>query len=154
MIIVGAKFNNSASLERALVNAFKRWAEEDINKTHWDSQFGDEKWEYNNETKRKNQEVIPAGQRDIYDLGLLYESGVKSFKVNESPELVEATWHWDAKNSSGEEYAWYVHEGKGTNVNARKFTDDISIPSSFFHKTPGKALVTRIRAELTALNAN
>ena len=155
MIIVSAKFNNSTLLEKALVNAFKKWAEEDVNKTHWNDQFKDMgKWQYDNETKRKNGEVIKAGKRDIYDYGLLYESGVQSFKVNELPEMVEATWHWDAKNSSGEEYAWYVHEGRGTNVNARKFTDDISIPSSFFYKTPGRALVGRIRTELAALNAN
>jgi hypothetical protein len=154
MIIVGAKFNNSASLEKALANAFKKWAKEDINEAHWDDQFKDMgRWQYNNETKRKNGEVV-GSPRDIYDYGELYRSGVESFRINESPEMVEAAWHWDAKNSSGQEYAWYVHYGKGTNVNARPFTDDISIPSSFFYKGPGKALVRRIRAELTALNAN
>jgi hypothetical protein len=155
MIIVGAKFNNSASLEKALVNAFKRWAKEDINEAHWDDQFKDMgRWDYDNETKRKKTGEVVGSPRDIYDYGLLYESGVNSFKINESPSVVEASWHWNAKNSSGEEYAWYVHYGKSTNVTARPFTDDISIPSSFFHKTPGKALVTRIRAELTTLNAN
>ena len=155
MIIVSAKFNNPARLEEALVAAFKKWAKEDINEAHWDDQFkAMGRWKYENETRRKNGEVIPPGRRDIYDYGLLYESGVQSFKVNESPELVEATWHWDAKNSSGNEYAWYVHYGEGSNVNARPFTDDISIPSSFFYKGPGKALVRRIGAELKTLNAN
>jgi hypothetical protein len=154
MIIVGAKFNNSASLEKALANAFKKWAKEDINEAHWDDQFKDMgRWQYNNETKRKNGEVV-GSPRDIYDYGELYRSGVESFRINESPEMVEAAWHWDAKNSSGQEYAWYVHYGKGTNVDARPFTDDIAIPSSFFYKGPGKALVRRIGAELKTLNAN
>jgi hypothetical protein len=154
MIIVGAKFNNSASLEKALANAFKKWAKEDINEAHWDDQFKDMgRWQYNNETKRKNGEVV-GSPRDIYDYGELYRSGVESFRINESPEMVEAAWHWDAKNSSGQEYAWYVHYGKGTNVDARPFTDDIAIPSSFFYKGPGKALVRRIGAELKTLNGN
>jgi hypothetical protein len=155
VIIVSAKFNNSARLEQALVAAFKKWAKEDINEAHWDDQFKNMgRWKYDNETRRKNGEVILPGKRDIYDYGLLYESGVESFKINESPSVVEASWHWDAKNSSGEEYAWYVHYGKGTNVTARPFTDDISIPSSFFRKAPGKALVRRIGAELKVLNGN
>jgi hypothetical protein len=155
MIIVSAKINNSASLEKALVNAFKRWAKEDINEAHWDDQFNEMgRWPYDNETRRKNEELIKAGKRDIYDLGLLYKSGVKSFKINESTEEIEATWHWDAKNSSGNEYAWYVHYGNGTSATPRPFTDDIAIPSSFLHKVPGRALMDRIREQLKTLNAN
>ena len=154
MIIVSAKINNSAALEKALVDAFRKWAKEDINEAHWDDQFKDMgKWQYDNETKRKNGEVVNS-PRDIYDYGLLYESGVQSFKINESTTEIEASWHWDAKNSSGQEYAWYVHYGNVTNVTARPFTDDIAIPSSFFYKGPGKALVRRIGAELKTLNAN
>jgi hypothetical protein len=154
VIIVSAKIKNSVALEKALVDAFKKWAKEDINEAHWDDRFKDMgKWQYDNETKRKNGEVVNS-PRDIYDYGLLYESGVQSFKINESATAVEANWHWDAKNSSGQEYAWYVHYGKSTNVTARPFTDDIAIPSSFFHKGPGKALVRRIGAELKILNAN
>jgi hypothetical protein len=155
VIITSAKIHNSAALEQALANAFKKWAKEDINEAHWDDQFKEMgRWAYDNETKRKRTGEVVGSPRDIYDYGLLYESGVESFKINESPSGIEATWHWDAKNSSGEEYAWYVHYGKGTNVTARPFTDDISIPSSFFHKGPGKALVLRIRAQLKTLNGN
>lgn len=155
MIIVSGKIRNSAALEKALADAFKKWAKEDINEAHWDDQFREMgRWKYDNETRRKNGEVILPGNRDIYDYGELYRSGVESFRINELPEMVEAAWHWDAKNSSGQEYAWYVHYGKGSNVDARPFTDDIAIPSSFFHKGPGKALVRRIGAELKTLNAN
>ena len=155
MIIVSAKFNNSAPLEKALIAAFKKWAKEDINEAHWDDQFNEMgRWPYGNETRRKNEELIKAGNRDIYDLGLLYKSGVRSFKINESTEEIEATWHWDAKNSSGNEYAWYVHYGNGTSAIPRPFTDDIAIPSSFLYKVPGKALVDRIREQLKTLNAN
>jgi hypothetical protein len=154
VIIVSGKIHNSAALEKALASAFKKWAKEDINEAHWDDQFREMgRWKYDNETKRKNGEVV-GNPRDIYDYGLLYESGVESFKINESPSVIEASWHWDAKNSSGQEYAWYVHYGKGTNVDARPFTNDIAIPSSFFYKGPGKALVRRIGAELKVLNGN
>ena len=154
MIIVSGKIHNSAALEKALADAFKKWAKEDINEAHWDDQFKDMgRWKYGNETKRKNGEVV-GSPRDIYDYGELYRSGVESFKINESLETIEAAWHWNAKNSSGQEYAWYVHYGKGSNVDARPFTDDIAIPSSFFYKGPGRALVRRIGAELKTLNGN
>lgn len=153
MLAVNAVIIGQSLIEKALIDAFETWAEEDINDAYWDDQFKEDKWQYDNETKRKNGDVVTS-PRDIYDLGELYESGVKSYKFQRFTDGAEANWHWDAKNSSGQEYAWYVHEGRGTNVTARPFTDDISIPSSFFFKAPGKALKLRVTQFLDRLNAS
>ena len=152
MAIISARIIGAKQIEKALLDAFEKWAEEDINDAHWDDQFRDmEQWEWDGETRRKNGEVV-GSPRDIYDLGDLYESGVKSFKLNRTTAGAEANWHWDATNSSGEEYAWYVHEGT-RKMPGRPFTDDISIPSSFFRKAPGKALQLRVQDELDKINA-
>jgi hypothetical protein len=145
-----ARIVNQKLIEEALLNAFDKWAKEDINEAHWDDQFKDMgKWSWDGETRRKNGEVVDS-PRDIYDLGDLYESGVKSFKLNRTSNGTEANWHWDATNSSGEEYAWYVHEGT-SKMEGRPFTDDISMPSSFFRKGPGKALLRQVQDALSLL---
>ena len=145
-----ARIVNQKLIEEALLNAFDKWAKEDINEAHWDDQFKDMgKWSWDGETRRKNGEVVDS-PRDIYDLGDLYESGVKSFKLNRTSNGTEASWHWDATNSSGEEYAWYVHESTDT-MKGRPFTDDISMPSSFFRKGPGKALLRQVQDALSLL---
>lgn len=152
MAIVGAKLINPESIENALVQAFETWVKEDINDAHWDDQFKNmAKWDYNNETRRKNGEVITTPQRDIYDLGLLYQSGIDSSVIENTGTMVTADWHWDAKNTSGQEYATYVHDGRGTNITARPFTDDISVASSFFLKAPGMAFKLRVRKAMAAL---
>jgi hypothetical protein len=148
---IQAKIINQRAIEKALIGAFETWAEEDINKAHWDDQFKEmSQWKYDGITERKNRETVQS-PRDIYDLGDLYQSGVDSFVFEKNTSGAEARWHWNAKNSSGEEYAWYVHEGEGTNITARPFTDDISVPSSFFRKAPGKALQLRVRSALRLL---
>jgi hypothetical protein len=147
MAIVGASITNTKAIENALIKAFETWAKEDINEAHWDDEFKNDFWNYDGETRRKNGEVVDS-PRDIYDLGLLYESGIKSFDPQRTSTGAEASWHWDAKNSSGKEYAWYVHEGRGTNVTARPFTDSISIPSSFFRKAPGMAFMLRVQTSM------
>ena len=152
MAIVGAKLINPESIENALIQAFEAWVKEDINDAHWDDQFKNmAKWDYDNETRRKNGEVISTPQRDIYDLGLLYQSGIDSSVIENTGEMVTANWHWDAKNTSGQEYATYVHDGRGTNITARPFTDDISVASSFFLKAPGKAFKLRVGKAMAAL---
>ena len=151
--IVSAKLINPSSIENALVNAFEKWAKEDINEEHWDNQFKNERWDYGNETRRKNGSTV-GSPRDIYDLGALYDSGVESFKLSKDVNLISADWHWNALNSSGQEYAWYVHEGKGSNVDRRPFTDDIAVESSFYFKAPGLAFESRVAKELMALRAN
>lgn len=150
MAIVGATLVNAKAIENALIKAFKEWSREDINDAHWDDQFRDmERWDWPNETRRKNKQVVDS-PRDIYDLGELYDSGIKSYTFVNGRTEVSANWHWDAKNSSGEEYAWYVHEGT-SKMDGRPFTDDIAIPSSFFAKGPGIALVGRVQTSLNAL---
>jgi hypothetical protein len=151
MAIVGAKLINPESIENALVQAFETWVKEDINDAHWDDQFKNmARWDYNNETRRKNGEVVDT-PRDIYDLGLLYKSGIASSVVENTGTMVTANWHWDAKNTSGHEYATYVHDGRGSNTTARPFTDDISVASSFFLKAPGMAFKLRVRKAMAAL---
>jgi len=151
MAIVGAKLINPESIENALVQAFEIWVKEDINDAHWDDQFKNmARWDYNNETRRKNGEVVDT-PRDIYDLGLLYKSGIASSVVENTGTMVTANWHWDAKNTSGHEYATYVHDGRGSNTTARPFTDDISVALSFFLKAPGMAFKLRVRKAMAAL---
>ena len=145
------RFIGLERLEKALLDAFETWAEEDINDAHWDDQFRDMgRWKYDGVTERANGEVVTS-PRDIYDLGELYRSGVESFRFDRASNGATANWHWDATNKKGQEYAWYVHEGLGRNATPRRFTDDISIPSSFFRKGPGRALVLRTQAELNKL---
>jgi len=151
MAVISARIIGGKRIERALIDAFAKWAEEDINDAHWDDKFKDRRWKWPGETRRRNGEVVDS-PRDIYDLGDLYESGVKSFKLNRTVTGAEANWHWDATNSSGQEYAYYVHEGTRL-MPGRPFTDDIAIPSSFFRKGPGKALELRVQEELDKINA-
>ena len=151
MAIVGATLVNAKAIENALINAFEQWAREDINEAHWEDQFKDDFWQYDGETRRKNGQVVDS-PRDIYDLGELYESGINSFRLQRSTPGVTADWHWDAKNSSGREYAWYVHEGQGTNITARPFTDDISIAPSFYRKAPGMAFMLRVQSALNEIS--
>jgi hypothetical protein len=148
-----ASLNGIKQIEQALVNAFKDWTEQDINNAFWDDQFKEDKWDHSLLTRRKNGDTV-GSPRDIYDLGELYDSGKESYKLTNSAGNVTARWHWDAKNSSGKEYAIYVHEGTGTNAGyPRGFTDDLSIAFSF-RKPVAKAFMLRVQAELTALNAN
>ena len=151
MAILGGKIINGHLIENALVAAFETWAKQDINNDHWRQQFQDmSRWDYFNETKRKNGEIVDT-PRDIYDLGYLYESGVKSFFAEREGSAVTAYWHWDAKNTSGEEYAWYVHEGLGTNTMSRPFTDDIAFAPNFFLKAPGIRFKMRVREALAKI---
>jgi hypothetical protein len=151
MLNVKATLKNQQAITNSLVNAFALWASEDINEAHWDDQFKEmSRWDYDNETRRKNGEVVNS-PRDIYDLGELYQSGVDSFVIEKGGGIIAAKWHWDAKNTSGEEYARRVHDGTGTNRTARPFTDDISIASSFFLKAPGMALRLRIQQAIQSL---
>jgi hypothetical protein len=107
-------------------------------------------------TFRKNREIVGPELRDIYDLGKLYESGIKSYNFTAGTGGAEANWHWDAKNNAKtpEEYAWYVHEGRGSNIRARKFTDQVSDAKFSFMSDIGLNLLDRVQAKLTALNAN
>ena len=151
-IIVGAKITGGEFWEKKLQEAFKEWAEDDVNGDYWDEQFGSKIWDYPGSTIRKNTETISPGNRDIYDLGKLYESGVESFKTTDGNNSVTASWDWDAKNSTGNLYAYYVHEGAekaGNNLVPRKWTDALVVPSLFAQSELSKLLEKRITSALS-----
>jgi hypothetical protein len=151
-IIVGAKILGIKLLEAKLQGAFKEWAKEDVNGDYWDKQFGSKIWDYPGTTIRKNTETIAPGKRDIYDLGKLYESGIESFKTTNSDNSVTASWDWDAKNSTGSLYAYYVHEGAekaGNNLVPRKWTDALVVPSLFAKSDLSELLKKRITIALS-----
>lgn len=142
--IVGANL-----IEAALVDAFRDWVEDDVNDEYWAQEFFQSKWPYDAVTKRKNGETVGPGPRDIVDTQELYDSGVESLKVTNGTTEVRADWHWNAKNSSGEEYAWYVHEGRGPHsVDPRKWTDELSDPGLFDGSMIKRKLMSRIASNL------
>jgi hypothetical protein len=143
-VIVGAKLIGINLLEKKLRAAFETWASEDIDDAYWDDQFKDDRWIYPNETRRKNGEVVTS-PRNIYDLGELYDSGRESFKITQGAMDITASWNWNAKNSSGRAYAWYVHEGLGTNITPRPWTDELQVPSKFEASSVRLALRRRIK---------
>lgn len=149
VIITGATLLNSKSLEQKLVQAFQEWTDKDINEDYWREQFLFKDWPYNGETTRRNPKApmleAGPGPRDIYDYGALYQSGVESYSFSMGTNGAEASWNWDAKNSSGKAYARYVHEGEGTNTTARKWTDELYYPQKFEMSDVRLALVHRIR---------
>lgn len=153
MATIGARIIGGDGIENALIKAFQQWTKEDINEAFWEDQFKEAKWKHGPLTVRANGEQV-GSPRDIYDLGDLYESGVKSYDFQSSRNGATALWHWDAKNRSGKEYAWYVHEGLGTNEPyERRFTDDVSDMAFSFRKPIGKALLSRVSVALAGLNA-
>ena len=148
-ITTGAKLVNIKHLEQAIMEAFSEWAEEDVNDKYMSEQFLTDKWEYPPPpTKRKNGQIA-GNPRDIYDTGALFESGRESFSIKAGTISVEASWHWDAKNSSGDEYAWFVHEGQGPHSRIpRPWTDEISVPFLFATSEAKKDLEVKITTRL------
>lgn len=145
--IVGGKFINSQRLEQRLVKAFETWTRFDVN-DYFRDQFLEDKWPYDGETVRKNGETVTS-PRNIFDLGDLYRSGRDSFRITQGGLDITATWDWDAANSSGRAYAWYVHEGLSTNRTARPWTDVFQQKDLFDASNVSKELRTRIRAALS-----
>lgn len=147
-IITGGSFSNPERLVAKLVEAFKDWTEQDINGAYWDDQFREMgRWQYDGETRRKNGETV-SSPRDIYDLGALYESGINSYNFTLSANVAVANWNWNATNGSGRYYAYYVHEGEGTNRTGRPWTDELAVAAKFDNSAPQKALLRRIKAAL------
>ena len=147
LVIVGASLLNAKTLEGKLLQAFKEWTEKDINEDYWEEQFIFKDWSYNGTTKRKNPGAFieEAGSpRDIIDYGELYRSGVKSYSFSMGASSASASWNWDAKNSSEQPYARYVHEGEGTNVTARRWTDELYYPQKFEMSDVRLVLVRRV----------
>jgi hypothetical protein len=145
------------NIEAALLKAFEEWTEQDINQDFWKTQFEAAKWEYSGTTIRRSPNALikeaGPGKRDIYDYGKLYGSGQESYKIEKADNGSIVHWHWDATNSSEQEYALYVHDGRGSNRTPRGFTDDLSIAFSFRRKI-GKAFEARVQIELDAMHAN
>lgn len=126
-----ARFVNMQKVEQALMEAFADWAENDVNKRYWREQFEDD-WRYPGPPTVRKAKPPAGNPRDILDTEALYESGVKSFTLSETFNGIRADWHWNAKNFSGEEYAWYVHEGQGPYARvARPWTDEMAHPFQF-----------------------
>jgi hypothetical protein len=140
--IVGTK-----DVEAALVQAFKEWTE-DVNDTYWRERF-EKKYPYKGEpTTRKNGEVV-GNPRDILDTEALYESGVESYEYRSEVNGARADWHWDAKNGSGEEYAWFVHEGKGPySREPRRWTDEMASEYLFETSNVKRDLMSKIESKL------
>jgi len=146
--IVGGEFINPQRLEQKLLQAFQEWTEKDVNEDYWEEQFIFRDWPYKGTTKRKNPGAFieEAGDpRDIIDYGNLYRSGVESYSFSMGNSSASASWNWDAKNSSGKPYARYVHEGEGTNITARPWTDELYYPQKFDMSDVRLALVHRIK---------
>jgi hypothetical protein len=157
MAVISAKIIGLKQIEQALRDAFEDWTRDDINDRLWEKEFKRADWEYDGMTTRENPAAFikEAGMlRDIYDYGNLMQSGIESYKYEFSTNGASANWHWDAKNRSGREYAYYVHEGEYTNQTARPFTDRVSDAKFSFMSDIGLSLLDRVQAKLTALNAN
>lgn len=144
--IVGGTIVNAQKLEAKLAKAFETWARFDVN-DYFRDQFLEEKWPYDGETERKNGETV-SSPRDILDLGELYKSGRDSFSISQGSIDITASWDWDAKNSGGRGYAWYVHEGLSTNLSPRQWTDVFQQRDLFAGSSVSKELKGRIRIAL------
>lgn len=154
--ITGARMRNAHVLANKIASAFEEWAWTDVNLDYWNEQFKTPIWSYAGKDvtiRRSDRALIKEADspRDIYDYGELYESGVNSCSVNLSPNLAVASWKWDAKNSSGQAYAWYVHEGRGSNESPRRWTDELYDPQKFDTSMIKQKLLRRIRAALSSL---
>jgi hypothetical protein len=147
-VIVSGKIINGKALELKLAQAFETWANEDLDDGFFEDQFKADKWDYPGETRRKNGEPPITEPRNIYDLGELYRSGKDSFRITQGGNDITASWNWDAKNDSGGAYAIYVHEGLGTNLEPRPWTDDLYVPAKFQASVVSKALRRRIKTAL------
>lgn len=153
MSIVGAKIVNSRLIEAALVKAFEQWADEDVNDKFFSGQFIDRQWPYPGPETIRKVGGLAGDPRDIYDTGALFESGQESFTLQANPDGASANWHWNATNSSGQEYAFYVHEGKGPHSRVpRKWTDDLVIPALFEVSEAKADLGARITIEFGRMN--
>ncbi len=145
--IVGGQFINPDRIINKLTKAFETWAKFDVN-DYFRDQFLNDKWPYDGDTLRKSGEQV-GSPRNIFDLGDLYRSGRDNFSITQGGVDITASWNWDAKNSSGRGYAWYVHEGLSTNLAPRQWTDVFQEKDLFNNSRVSNDLKMRIR---TALN--
>ena len=146
-----ARIVGGESLEKALLRAFEDWTEEDVNDRYWRERF-EKKYKYPGAiTVRKNGERA-GDPRNILDTEALYESGVDSYDYEKGEFEALATWHWNAKNSSGIEYAWYVHEGEGPySREPRRWTDEFQSDYLFETSNIKGELMDRMATELAKI---
>ena len=146
--MAGARWVNGPQFEAAIIDAFEEWLDEDVNDKFFSEQFLTDKWQYPPpSTERKNGEIA-GNPRNIVDLGNLFRSGQEGFSIVRGSTLIEGKWHWDAENSSGQEYAWYVHEGEGPYSRApRPWTDEIAEPYLFASSDVKRDLEFRIESK-------
>jgi len=144
--IVGGTLLNASKIEAKLVKAFETWTRFNVN-DYFRDQFLEDKWTYDGETERKNGETA-GSPRNIFDIGDLYRSGRDGFSITQDGVDITASWSWDAKNSSGRGYAWYVHEGLSTNLAPRRWTDVFQQRDLFSGSQVGRELKMQIRSAL------
>lgn len=147
-----ARIVGGDDIERLLLDAFEQWTEEDVNNRYWRKRF-EEKYPYANRITKRKEKPPASNPRDILDTEELYESGIRSYDYNASSNGARADWHWDAKNSSGEEYAMYVHEAeKGPSAGyPRRWTDEFASDYLFETSEIKDELMDRIAIELSKL---
>lgn len=148
--IVGGTFSNPDKLVAKLEKAFETWARFEVN-DYFRDQFLEDNWPYPEPSTRRKSGEEAGNPRNIFDLGELYRSGRDSFDTEKTTNGINASWNWDAKNSSGRAYAWYVHEGPrlfagNTNRAPRPWTDIFQERSLFENSALSKELKSRIRA--------
>jgi hypothetical protein len=147
LVTIGAKIIGAKLLEKKIQKAFETWARFEVN-DYFRDQFTTPKWDYPGVTVRKNKDTVGPEPRDIFDLGNLYKSGRDSFVITEGFDDVTASWDWDARNSSGGLYAYYVHEGSikaGNNLRPRQWTDVLVDRDLFLSSNLSKSLEARIK---------
>jgi hypothetical protein len=121
-----ARIINTRQVEQALLQAFEEWTKEDVNDKYWREKFED-RYPYPGPATNRKAKPPAGNPRDILDTEALYESGVKSYSYEQGANGAKAEWHWNAENSSGIEYAWFVHEGQGPYSRApRPWTDELA----------------------------
>jgi hypothetical protein len=143
--IESARLYGGQQLEAELASVFEDWLREDVNDKFLSEQFLTDRWQYPPPGTRRKNGQLAGNPRDIYDTGALFKSGQRSFDVETTSFKVEGSWHWNATNASGEEYAWFVHEGQGPYSRApRPWTDELAVPYLFDYSEPKKDLELRI----------
>jgi len=146
-----ARIVGGEEFEKALLRAFEDWTEEDVNGSYWRERFK-EKYPYPGPVTIRKAKPPAGNPRDILDTEALYESGVDSYDYETGSREARASWHWDAKNSSGIEYAWYVHEGEGPySREPRRWTDEFQSDYLFEMSDIKGELMDRMATELAKI---
>ena len=150
-VVISGRVINAESLVTQLAAIFEDWTNSEINQRYWEKQFFDPFWNYDGETSRENPAapIKDAGSpRDIVDWGDLYRSGKDSYNFDNNNQIAAATWKWNATNRSGNYYAYYVHEGEGTNATPRRWTEELVVPAKFDASEIKRILLNKIKVSM------